>query len=409
MEFDTRARLHHNKKKQKQQQQHGGLHSAVNPYHDHPPTREQQDHSTIPSDPTTAGYIPYRDQDEVTGSSSSSDDSDSDSSIPIATRTVHNNASSQSQEQAQFGALLNLDSPPASTANTAGHGGWVTTTSSAPQTDDDLAAVFGNPSAAVKTANLLDITLDGHSNTDGHSKLAPPMQTNRSASSSIENLLFGDDISSSSTIQQPPLQRPASNNNLFGSSNMFLQPQATTYREPTVIGNMMTQTSSNFPVGVTTQLHGGSHPGQKSSAATKDDPFAQFVTLQSSNIPSSQNSTPGSSPWPGTSPYPGGSPRSGGSPIPPAVNVTGSNPPRYGMNTGLQSQVMGSQYSQAQKNKPYSSSTTTQATTGVGANKPATKKPQPANYTSVIGDRKERGIRRTANPTGSYVMYVDLV
>lgn len=403
VEFDTRARLHRNKKKQKQLQPHSGLHPPAT-YHDHPPAKEQPVISSA-NDPAPAGYIPYRDQDEVTGSSSS-EDSDSDSNLPAAAHTLHDNTTSYSQEQTQFGTLLNLDSPPASTT-TSRDGGWIST-SGVPQTGDDLAAVFGNPSAGVKTANLLDITLGGHSDTNGHSKLAPPQQTYKSASSSIEDLLFGgDSVSSSSTSQQPPFQRPTSagSSDLFGSSDVLLQPQATTYREHTVIGNMGAQMGSNFPLGVTPQLHSGSHlatsrPPQKSSSTpslTKDDPFAQFVTMQTSSIPSSQNSTPGSSPWPGTSPYPGGSPRSGGSPIPPVVN-----PPRYGMNTGLQSQVMGSQYPQPQKNKPYSSSATSQATSaaGSGGKKPATKKPQSTNYTSVIGGREERGVRRTANPTG---------
>ena len=409
-EFDTRARLHHNKKKKlKQQQPHsGGLHpAAAATYHDDPPVIEQQrndDHPVVSStiDPTSAGYVAYRDQDELTGSSSSND-SDSDSNIPTAAVLHSDNTS---QPQSQFGTLLNLDSPPATTAATSHDSNWISTS----QTGDDLAAVFGNPSVGIKTANLLDITSGGHSDANSSSKLTPPLQANRSASSSIEDLLFGGDDTSSSTLQQPRPQRPTSadSGDLFGTSNVLLQPQATAYREPVVIGNMGAQIGNNLAMGVTTQLHGGAQVGsnkipQKSSSATsltKDDPFAQFVNLQSSSIPSSQSTTPGSSPWPGTSPYPGGSPRSGASPIPPATS--GSYPPRYGVNAGLQSQVMGSQYSQAHKNKPYSSSsTTTQATTvGGGPKNPTAKKPQSTNYTSVIGGREERGVRRTANPTG---------
>lgn len=411
MEFDTRARLHHNKKKLKQQQPHsGGLRPTVAAtYHDDAPVREQQrndDHPVVSStvDPTSAGYIAYRDQDELTGSSSS-DDSDSDSNVP--TGIVHGDNTTQPQGVSQFGTLLNLDSPPASSTTTTSHDdNWISTS----QAGNDLAAVFGNPSAGVKTADLLDITSGGRSDDNSYSKLTPPLQANRSASSSIEDLLFGGDNTSSSTLQQPPPQRPTSagSGDLFGTSNALLQPQATAYREPVVIGNMGAQIGN---MGVTTQLHSGVQMStnkipQKSSSATsltKDDPFAQFVNLQNSSIPSSQSSTPGSSPWPGTSPYPGGSPRSGASPIPPATTILSGSypPPRYGMNTGLQSQVMGSQYSQAHKNKPYSSSTTTQATTVGGGPKNLTaKKPQSTNYTSVIGGREERGIRRAANPTG---------
>ena len=335
----------------------------------------------------------------MTGSSSSDDDSsDSDSNIPATAHTSHGDTTSQSQEQSQFGTLLNLDSPPANTVTAAvHHGGWVSTST----TGDDLAAVFGNPSMGVKTANLLDINLGGQSDTNGHSKLAPPLQANVSASSSIENLLFGGDDTSSSA-QQPSTF--GGSTDLFGNSNVLLQPQATTYREPTVIGNLGAQGGTSYPSGVTTQVYSGSQsasnnrPPQKSSSSaslTKDDPFAQFVTLQTGSIPSSQSSTPGSSPWPGTSPHPGGSPRS--SPIPPGVNVAGAA--RYGMNTGP---IMGSQYSQGLINKSYSSSATTQATTagGGGVKKPTTKKPQSTNYASVIGNREERGIRKTANPTG---------
>ena len=367
---------------------------------------------TSSNDPTSAGYVVYRDQDELTGSSSSND-SDSDSDVPTA--ALHNDATTQSQGQSQFGTSLNLDSPPASTTAVTGHdGSWISTS----QTGDDLAAVFGDPTAGVKTANLLDITSEGRSGANNHSKLTPPLQANRSASSSIEDILFGGDIASSSklSLQQPPLQRPTSpgSGDLFGTSNVLLQPQATAYREPTVISNMGAQIGA---MGVTTQVHSSSQLGsyrvpQKSSSAmslTKDDPFAQFVNLQTSSIPSSQSSTPGSSPWPGTSPYPGGSPRSGPSPIPPVTaNLSGTNLPRYGMNTGLQSQVMGSQYSLGYKNKPYSSSsTTTQATTaGGGPKKPAGKKPQSTNYSSVIGGREERGVRRTTNPTGTTIVFV---
>ena len=401
MEFDTRARLHHNKKKQKhhqQQQSHSGLHSVAT-YHDHPPVREQpnnDDHSVTTTAP--AGYVPYRDQDEMTDSSSSEDDSDSDSNIPTNVHTPHGDATGHSQGQSQFGTLLNLDSPPASTATANVHdGGWVSTSS----TGDDLAAVFGNTSVGIKTANLLDITVGEQSDTNSQSRLAPPLQTNASASSSIEDLLFGGDGTSSSSLQQPPTS--AGNTNLFGNSNVLFQPQATTYSEPTVIGNLGAHMGTNYPSGVATQVYSGSQlannrPPQKSSSSaslTKDDPFAQFVTLQTGSIPSSQSSTPGSSPWPGTSPHPGGSPRS--SPIPPGVNVSGANPPRYGMNTGP---VMGSQYSQGLKNKSYSSSATTQPAVGGGAKMPATKKPQSTNYTSVIGGREERGVRRSVNPTG---------
>ena len=406
MEFDTRARLHHNKKKQKhhqqqQQQSDSGLNSAAM-YHDYPPVREQSRVDDYPVTTTApAGYVPYRDQDEVTGSSSSDDDSsDSDSNIPTTVHTSHGDTTGHLQEQPQFGTLLNLDSPPANTATAAAHdGGWVSTST----TGDDLAAVFGNPSVGIKTANLLDINLGGQSNASSHSKLAPPLQANVSASSSIEDLLFGGDgTSSSSAVQQPSTS--AGNTDLFGNSNVLLQPQATAYREPTVIGNLGAQVGSNYPLGVSTQMYSGSQlasnrPPQKSSSSaslTKDDPFAQFVTLQTGSIPSSQSSTPGSSPWPGTSPHPGGSPRS--SPIPPGVNVTGAT--RYGMSTGP---VMGSQYSQGLINKSYSSSATSQtAAAGGGGSvkKPATKKPQSTNYASVIGNREERGIRRTANPTG---------
>ena len=411
MEFDTRARLHHNKKKQKQHQPHSGLHSATT-YHDHPPVKEQprtDDHPVVTSAPTSAGYVAYRDQDELTGSSSSND-SDSDSNVPTAA-TLHDDNTAHSQGQSQFGTLLNLDSPPATTTTATSHdGNWIGTS----QAGDDLAAVFGNPSAGVKTANLLDIASQGRSDANDHSKLAPPLQTNRSASSSIEDLLFGGDdgssLKSSAALEQPPLQRPTSagSGDLFGTSNVLLQPQATAYREPTVIGNMGAQIGNNFSMGVTTQLHssqaGNNKVPQKSSSATslaKDDPFAQFINLQTSSIPSSQSSTPGSSPWPGTSPYPGGSPRSGGSPIPPiTTNLSGGNPPRY----GLQSQVMGpSQYSQAHKNKPCSSSYTTTTMAG-GQKKPAAKKPQSTNYTSVIGGREDRGIRRSANPTGMILL-----
>ena len=397
-EFDTRARLHRNKKKQKQQQPHSAAPTVTKTYHDHPPVKEQprNDHAIVTADPTTAGYVAYRDQDELTSSSSS--DSDSDSNMPAAAGTLHDNITSHSQEQSQFGTLLNLDSPPASTTTAA------KVTTSVPQAEDDLAAVFGNPTTSVKTANLLDFTLEEQSDNNSQSKLAPPLQANRSASSSIEDLLFGGDTTSSAnnTLQQPQPQRPlsASSDNLFGS-NVLLQPQAMAYKEPTVIGNRGAQTGNNISLGATTQLHaGGNRMPQKSSSATsltKDDPFAQFVNLQTSGIPSSQSSTPGSSPWPGTSPYPGGSPRSGGSPIPPTTNPPASNPPRYG---GLQFQVMGSQYSQAQKNKSFSSTTATQGATSGGVKKPAVKKPQSTNYTSVIGGREERGIRKAANPTG---------
>ena len=157
MEFDTRARLHHNKKKLKQQQPHsGGLHPAATAtYHDDPPIREQQrnnDHPVVSNDPTSAGYVVYHDQDELTGSSSSNG-SDSDSNIPTA--VVHGDNTTQSQGESQFGTLLNLDSPPANTTTTTSHdGNWISTS----KTGDDLAGVFGNPSAGVKTANLLDIT-----------------------------------------------------------------------------------------------------------------------------------------------------------------------------------------------------------------------------------------------------------
>ena len=405
VEFDTRARLHHNNKKHKQQQPHGAVPTVAPTYHDRPPVKEQarNDHTIVTGDPTTAGYVAYRDQDELTGSSSS-DDSDSDSNMPAVTGSLHDNITSHSQEQSQFGTLLNLDSPPVSTTTAA------RITTSVPQAEDDLAAVFGNPSTSVKTANLLDFTLEEQSDNNNHSKLAPPSQVNRSASSSIEDLLFGGDTTSSvNTSQQPQQQRPlsAGSGDLFGS-NVLLQPQAMAYREPTVIGNRGAQTSNNISLGVNTQLRTGSNRmPQKSSSATsltKDDPFAQFINLQTSGVPSSQSSTPGSSPWPGTSPHPGGSPRSGGSPIPPATNFPASNPPRYGMNVGLQSQVMGSQYSQAQKNKPFTSTTATQATAvSGGVKKPAAKKPQSTNYTSVIGSREERGVRRAANPTGMCV------
>lgn len=400
MEFDARARLHHNKKKHKQQPpiSHGGLHSS---YHDYPPAKEQESQHTLTdvSDVTTIGYVPYRDQDEVTDSSSSDgDDSDSDSNIPSATHTLHDSTEhSRGQEK-----LLNLDSPP---ANTTAHSGSWMNTALPTATTDDLAAVFGNPSASgVRTANLLDITVERRSN---NTKLAPPTQTDLSASSSIEDLLFGgDNASSSSSMFQQQRPTSAGSGDLFG--NTLLQPQSTGYREPTVIGNVTTQMSSNLPMGVATQsLHptssNNSRVAQKNSSATsltKDDPFAQFVNLQTSSLPSSQGSTPGSSPWPGTSPRPGGSPRSGGSPIPPGTNLTGpaNNPPRYGMSAGVQPQVMGSQYSQTHKNKSHSSGTTQPGAGGV--KKPPAKKPQATGYSSVIGGREERGLRRTTNPTG---------
>ena len=199
-------------------------------YHDHPPVKEQprtDDHPVVTSAPTSAGYIAYHDQDELTGSSSSNA-SDSDSNVPTAA-TLHDDNTTHSQGQSQFGMLLNLDSPPATMTTATSHdGNWIGTS----QAGDDLAAVFGNPSAGVKTANLLDITSQGRSDANDHSKLAPPLLTNRSASSSIEDLLFGEDdgssLKSSAAWQQPPLQRPTSagSGDLFGTSNVLLQPQA---------------------------------------------------------------------------------------------------------------------------------------------------------------------------------------
>jgi len=345
----------------------------------------------------TTAYIPYHDHDEISPSSSD-DNSDTDANV-LSTINTGN-----SQQAAQFGTLLNLDSPPANTT--------AVNNTRASQPGDDLAAVFSNPLADVQTANLLDVSFEEPTGkkSSNHSVSAPPSRMGLGTSSSIEDLLF--DREEKKTTPLSPLQRPisASSGNLMGGwgSNgnaPVQQPQKPTiFPEPTVIGNMGTQFGTNTTSMMgTTQFNNhtmGKSMSQGANLTTtvnksNTDMFAQFVTLQAGSMSSSQNSTPGTSPWPGTSPHPGGSPhqgaspRSGGSPVPPMNNM-------YWPNSGYQTQ-MGSHLSQQNKNRHHTAPTTS----GTPGAKKLVTKPQPATgYSSVIGSRDERGVRRTLNPTG---------
>ena len=400
-EFDSRATYHHKQKLQQQQSQsRSRLHSPPSSSAQQSSTSRSNDHHPF-TEPMTTAYIPYHDHDEISPSSSD-DDSDSDANV----LSTDNRGNSQ---QAQFGTLLNLDSPPASTTTTTA----VNNTTRGPQPGDDLAAVFSNPLVNVQTANLLDVSIDDPtgSNSSNHSVSAPPSRMGLATSSSIEDLLFGREEKKTTPLS--PLQKPlsASSGNLMGGwgsndTNPVQQPQnPTIFTEPTVIGNMGAQFGANTSMKGAAQFNNhamGKSMSQganfTSTANKNNDMFAQFVTQQAGSMSSSQNSTPGTSPWPGTSPHPGGSPyqgaspRSGGSPVPPANNM-------YWPSSGYQSQ-MGSHLSQQNKTRHHTAPTTSGTPAGGGLKKPATK-PQPATgYSSVIGNRDERGVRRSLNPTG---------
>lgn len=395
-EFDNRATYHYKQKLQQQSQSRSRLHSPpCSSAQPQPSTSHNNDKHPF-TEPMTTAYIPYHDHDEMSPSSSDGD-SDSDANV-LSTDNPGNS------QQAQFGTLLNLDSPPANTT---------TTTTRPPQPSDDLSAVFSNPSVDVQTANLLDVSFGdpaAASKTSNHSVSAPPSRMGLGTSSSIEDLLFDKEEKKMTPLS--PLQRPisASSGNLMGDWGSSVtapvqQPQKPTIlTESTVIGNMGAQFGTNTTTMTgTTQFNNHAMNKSMSQGAnltnkSNNDMFAQFVTLQAGSMSSSQNSTPGTSPWPGTSPHPGGSPhqgaspRSGGSPVPPMNNM-------YWPNSGYQSQ-MGSHLSHQNKSRHHTAPTTGSTSAGGGAKKPVTK-PQPATgYSSVIGGRDERGIRRPLNPTG---------
>ena len=253
-EFDKRATYHYIQKLQQQSQSTSRLHS--------PPTSSstQQQPSTSQSndqhpftEPMTTAYIPYHDHDEMSPSSSDND-SDSDANVLSTDNPVNS-------QQAQFGTLLNLDSPPANTTTTA------VTSSRAPQPSDDLAAVFSNPSVDVKTANLLDVsfenptinmnkTISAPPPTSNHTSSAPPSRMGLGNSSSIEDLLFGDE--GKKTTPLSPQQRPfsaSSGNLMMGGWKAQQTHNPTIFTQPTVIGNMGAQFATTAPSMATTQYN----------------------------------------------------------------------------------------------------------------------------------------------------------